>query len=197
MSNFTLQTEAVCRLLLHVCKFSHLPVCGLLVGRASGNNVEIVDSVPLFHGSEVNLSTMFEVALTQVDHECQQRGLVIAGCYSANERLRDQQVSLSASSLASKIRFAFPQCCLLLIDNTEISKDLTSSAPLKLCCFQNGRWVETDRASALQIAANSLETASALIKMKAVDRVMDFAEHLDDISVDWLLPDFASIRASE
>lgn len=49
---------------LHALKYPHLSIFGILLGKRAGSTVELIDSIPLFHGPL--LVPMFEVAMNLV-----------------------------------------------------------------------------------------------------------------------------------
>lgn len=67
MTEFSVSTQAYCKMVLHALKYPHCPVNGvLLADRKKGTNViHIVDSVPLFH-RWLSLTPALEIALSQV-----------------------------------------------------------------------------------------------------------------------------------
>lgn len=61
---YILLLEAYAKIMLHVHKYPSFQVHGVLLGKEEDSNVNIVDSVPLFHGQL--LAPLSEVALTMV-----------------------------------------------------------------------------------------------------------------------------------
>lgn len=66
-SNYEIHQNAYIKLILHALKHKTSSVNGVLLGRISGNgdNVEIVESVPLFH-SQIGLLPPLEISLIMV-----------------------------------------------------------------------------------------------------------------------------------
>jgi Uncharacterised protein family (UPF0172) len=65
MGTYTLNNTAYIKLVLHAAKHPHAPVNGVLLGVKSGNDVSIVDTVPLLH-HWTSLSPMMEIGLDLV-----------------------------------------------------------------------------------------------------------------------------------
>lgn len=70
MSNYKISARAYTKMILHAAKYPHCAVNGVLLSKAkgsagSGNSVEIVDAIPLFHQC-LYVSPMAEIALIQV-----------------------------------------------------------------------------------------------------------------------------------
>lgn len=57
--------RSYCKTILHLAKYPHCAVNGLLLGVATDDGLAIEDVIPLFHQC-LHLSPMIEVALTQV-----------------------------------------------------------------------------------------------------------------------------------
>ncbi len=65
----TVSVKAYSKILLHACKYPHKAVNGVLIADSiGGNEVNIVDAIPLFHQC-LGLAPMLEVALAQVKRE--------------------------------------------------------------------------------------------------------------------------------
>ena len=71
MADFAVSARAYCKILLHVARYPHCSVNGVLLAENSkqkdSKTHEIVDAIPLFHLA-LGLAPMLEVALTQVCH---------------------------------------------------------------------------------------------------------------------------------
>lgn len=72
MGEVSLETTAYAKIILHAAKYPHCAVNGVLLADATkirdgakNQDLDIVDTVPLFHHSHY-LSPMAEIALTQV-----------------------------------------------------------------------------------------------------------------------------------
>lgn len=63
---YVIGQNAYIKLVLHALKHKTSAVNGVLLGRLSGDIVEITDSVPLFHSSQIGLLPPLEIALIMV-----------------------------------------------------------------------------------------------------------------------------------
>lgn len=60
-----INSQSYWKIILHAAKYAHLQVFGVLLGTRAGDNVDISDAIPLFHGAFI-LAPMLEVAMMQV-----------------------------------------------------------------------------------------------------------------------------------
>ncbi|MCD7453001.1 hypothetical protein HAX54_019095 [Datura stramonium] len=120
-SNYEIHQNAYIKLILHALKHKTSSVNGVLLGRISGNgdNVEIVESVPLFH-SQIGLLPPLEISLIMIEEYYADKGLSIVGYFHANERFDDFEVGNVAKNIADHIYKYFPQAALLLLDNKKL-----------------------------------------------------------------------------
>lgn len=63
---YEIAQNAYIKLVLHALKHKTSAVNGVLLGRLSGDVVEITESVPLFHSSQIGLLPSLEIALIMV-----------------------------------------------------------------------------------------------------------------------------------
>ena len=93
-----ISTRAYVKMVLHVTKYPHAFVNGVLLAKMppkgqkssnSNSNVRLVlvDTIPLFHQVE-GLSPMVEVALAQIERKAASIGMIIAGYYHANRQFK-------------------------------------------------------------------------------------------------------------
>lgn len=194
---------------LHALKHPSSAVSGVLVGTVSrvgsadGNDagsensadesfkVDIVDAVPLFHGQH-GLLPMLELALSQVEDYCtaQKEALVIVGYYHANERFDDYELSPLARRIGDHIARYTPQACVLLLDNRLLGalKKGTNKKPVVQLYTRDATrgWRENGDLVLKEATANSI--LIDYISEKREHLVVDFDDHLVDISKDWLNP---------
>ncbi|XP_046992996.1 ER membrane protein complex subunit 8 [Schistocerca americana] len=187
MAEIKFSARAYCKMILHAAKYPHCAINGLLLAEdskskdAKSKGLVITDAVPLFHIC-LQVFPMTEVALTQVDFWASKAGLVIAGYYMANENIRDMSHE-RGQRVADKIAENFSSACLVVINNQKLSVTMDNVA---LCVLQNadGKWKPKDRSS-FSVEANSLDSAAVLVQQRAYEELVDFDNHLDDISLDW------------
>lgn len=85
-----LESLAFAKIVLHVSKYPHAAVNGVLLGDPVGGKLLIHDCIPLFHGC-LTLTPMLEVALTQIEAYCDAMNWKICGYYQANEALNSNE----------------------------------------------------------------------------------------------------------
>nr|CAG4646530.1 EOG090X0C9C [Macrothrix elegans] len=181
---------AYAKIVLHAFKYPHTAINGILLASDGTSNqaVKYVDAIPLFHYN-LGLAPMLEVALMQIDSYCRTAGLSIAGYYHASEMTKEHENELDPVSqkIGEKIAEYFPSASLVLINNRELSKQMNQTA---VCFYQysDGRWKLRDKEN-LRLLPNTeaaLSSVSALICQKLYKELVDFDDHFDDISQDWL-----------
>nr|CAG4641157.1 EOG090X0C9C [Eulimnadia texana] len=188
MASVELSLKSYSKIILHALKYPHLAVNGLLLCKEgnSGNTLKLVDSIPLFH-QNLHLAPMLEVALMQVENYCKNSGLVIAGYYQANESLSDSSPDYVAQKVSEKIAEFFSDACLIMVDNKQLSPEMSSPA-IHLMQHQEGKWKVREKSS-VSIAPTvsaALSATSSLIKEKVFRQLVDFDNHLDSLGCDWL-----------
>jgi len=187
MAELKLSTRAYCKIMLHCAKYPHCAINGVLLAEnkskeKKGKGLYIVDAIPLFHIC-LHVSPMAEIALTQIDSMASSEGLVIAGYYTANETLDDMSIEKPATRIAEKIAENFPTACLLVVDNRKVTVTMDDVA-LKAMASVDGRWKSLDSQN-FTVEESSLEVAASLIQNDNVDSLVDFDNHLDDLSLSW------------
>uniref|UniRef100_K7KBN4 MPN domain-containing protein n=1 Tax=Glycine max TaxID=3847 RepID=K7KBN4_SOYBN len=179
---YEIEQNAYIKLVLHSLKHPTSAVNGVLIGRISASNdvVEIADAVPLFH-SHIPLLPQLEISLIMIEEYFSAKGLNIVGYFHANERSDDSELGSVAKNIGDHICRYFPQAAVLLLDNK------------KLDALKKSK----DRSAIMQSDGNnrfSLKEPSAnlvlldYIASEKWNDVVDFDDHLDDISKDWLNP---------
>ncbi|XP_049415150.1 ER membrane protein complex subunit 8/9 homolog [Solanum stenotomum] len=197
-SNYEIHQNAYIKLILHALKHKTSSVNGVLLGRISGNgdNVEIVESVPLFH-SQIGLLPPLEISLIMIEEYYADKGLSIVGYFHANERSDDFEVGNVAKNIGDHIYKYFPQAALLLLDNKKLEALLKEgkdrSPVMQLYTKESSRsWklAGADASGSLKIK----EPSANIVLLDYVSSgkwkdIVDFDDHLDDISKDWLNPE--------
>lgn len=195
---YELSQNAYIKLVLHARKHKTAAVNGVLLGRVSPQNdavVEIADSVPLFH-SHLGLLPNLEISLIMIEEHYSAQGLGIVGYFHANERFDDLELDSIAKNIGNHICRYFPQCAILLLDNKKLEalpkgKDRSPVMQLYIRdASKNWKLVGYDGGCQLltkEPAANAV--LSDYISSEKWQDVVDFDDHLDDISKDWLNPD--------
>jgi len=183
-------TRAYCKMVMHSAKYPSSYINGVLVSkkeqlRKGCKNIKYSDCIPLFHMNS-GLTPMIEVALAQVESQCREEGLVISGFYHAHNNLRDNHVDVFSQKIADKIAENQPGTLLITIDSKYLSLNIESHA---LIAQQNtdGKWRSADMGSLrLEHDTVTLACASALVQKKIYKELVDFDNHLDDVTQDYL-----------
>ncbi|GAB2230391.1 hypothetical protein Droror1_Dr00014654 [Drosera rotundifolia] len=199
---YEISQNAYIKLVLHALKHKTSAVNALLVGRlvpgAHGEDglVDVVDSVPLFHSVlQIGLLPCLEIALLQIEEHYGDQGLSIVGYFNANERFDDDELSNVAKNIGDHIYRYFPQAAILLLDNKKLEalpKAKDRSPVMQLYTREASRnWKLAGSDGSSRLLAKE-PTANVLlldfISSKKWSEIVDFDDHLDDISRDWLNP---------
>lgn len=196
---YELAQAAYVKLALHALKHPAAAVNGLLVGRladpaASPAVVSVVDAVPLSHQPHhLPLLPTLELALTLVEDHFQAQGLAVVGYYHANARRDDADLPAVAKRVGDHIFRYFPRAAVLLLDNVkleEVVKGNSRDAVVQLYTRDSSKsWRQagSDGSSQLKLKEPSTNVVLAdHVTTKKWQQVVDFDDHLDDISKDWL-----------
>ncbi|CAG4946543.1 unnamed protein product [Parnassius apollo] len=191
MGEVSFETSAYAKIILHAAKYPHCAVNGVLLAdgtkvrdSAKTQDLDIVDTVPLFHHSHY-LSPMAEVALTQIDTVAQADNRVIAGYYAACENFRDNTVEkCPGQKIAEKIVENFPSAVFIVVDNKKVMQHLETPA-IKIHKYCDGKWKLIDTNKLLFQTPYVLETVSHLLQSGVQRDLVDFDNYLDDLSQDW------------
>jgi len=191
MNDITICTRAFSKIILHAAKYPHCTLNGILLidkkKSEATNSLFFVDAVPLFHICP-GLTPMLEVALAQIELSSKSTNLSIGGYYQANENMNDNLPDVFAQRIVEKIAENSSDVCLIMIDNQQLSKDLESS-PLIVSHLNDGKFRTKEKSSIhLEHSETTLSTTSSLLHRQAYKELIDFDNHLDDITQDWWNP---------
>lgn len=186
---FNLSSRSYAKILLHTSKYPHKAVNGVLLGgeTVQDGEVYVLDAVPLFHIC-LGLAPMLEVALARVDIYCKQSGLQIVGYYQANEHIYDNSPNAICYKIGEKICDQFNNAFILVVDNTKLSIPCEEIA-CKCYVLQDNKWKQSDKDLSLDGGEETLSLTTDLLDGKAYQSLVDFDNHLDDITQDWLNKD--------
>ncbi|KAG8274230.1 ER membrane protein complex subunit 8 [Homalodisca vitripennis] len=118
-----------------------------------------------------------------IDHWASTEGLVISGYYVANESIRDTSIEKPANRIADKIAEHNSSACLVVIDNRLLSLTMEEPA-LIVSQFADVKWKTLEKSS-WSVPESCLDTAATLLERRWQENVIDFDNHLDDITLDW------------
>jgi len=181
-------TRAYCKMIMHSAKYPSSAINGVLLSKRDSVKAgarTIHDCIPLFHMGH-GLAPMVEVALAQVDSQCEESGLVISGFYHAHDNLRDNHVDVFSQKIADKVAENQPGTLLVTIDSKKLSANIESPS-LIVQQHSDGKWRTRDKSQVrLEHDEVTLACASALVHKKIYRDLVDFDTHLDDLSMDYL-----------
>lgn len=207
-SRYEISQTAYVKLVLHALKHKTSAVNGILVGRlkqssASEDNnsisteaVEIIDIIPLSH-SQLGLLPTLEIAITQGEEYFALKGdrLSVVGYYHANERYEDLELSSLAKKIGDHITRYCPQAAILLLDNKlleELPRGGSNRPVVQLYTRDASKvWRQAGSSGSLGVDLVFKEPTANTVLWDYITEgreqdVVDFDDHLDDISKDWL-----------
>ncbi|KAI8504636.1 ER membrane protein complex subunit 8 [Branchiostoma belcheri] len=187
MAEIEISVRSYVKLVLHAAKYPHCAVNGVLLAdrkRYKDDKIVcVVECVPLFHLA-LGLAPMLEVALSQIDAYCEQNKLIIAGYYHANEHVKDSSPNAITHKVMERICDNFNDASLYMVDNTKMTPDM-EDAVFRVYALQEGKFKERNPDS-ITLDEQCLSAASGLLNQKVFRNLVDFDNHLDDITQDWL-----------
>mmetsp|Transcript_8881 Transcript_8881/g.20034 ORF Transcript_8881/g.20034 Transcript_8881/m.20034 type:complete len:213 (+) Transcript_8881:118-756(+) len=184
---------AYAKLMLHLVRHPHAPVCGFLVGRlgafetgTKSRAAVVDDAVPLFHGNV--LAPMLEVA-TQIVAAQLESGQAIVGFYHVNELAADRSVPIVAEQVASTIEEnqGGAGAVLLQVINEKLSDRRDHALQAWARAKSSGTW-----SSALEIKEgkgavgtdktlfSALRLANTAVECELFKSYADFDDHLEN-----------------
>ncbi|WOL13061.1 ER membrane protein complex subunit [Canna indica] len=190
---------AYIKLVLHALKHPSAAVNGLLLGRlrqdgAASATVEIADSVPLSH-SQIGLLPALELALMQIEEHFEAKGLSVVGYYHANERHDDEELGNPGKKIGDHIFRYFPRAAVLLLDNAKLAKLPSGKGRdpvVQLYTRDSSKsWRQAGSDGSNQLTLKEPAANTVLLDYISSEKwqeIVDFDDHLDDISKDWLNP---------
>ncbi|GMH40018.1 hypothetical protein BSKO_07922 [Bryopsis sp. KO-2023] len=195
---FSADVNALLKLLLHAAKHPSCSVNGLLVGKENGGVVGIVDIIPLFHTS-LALSPPLEIALAMVNsHINSDNNLSIVGYYEGDSQYGRPELSKPGISIADKLAQLYKSMKLcVLVDSTKLADMIRAeeeTLPFQVLVHKSGKWECSGKDSEpLGYEGGSLRS----LLLEHIDQgkhrsFVDFDEHLDDVTRDYMNP---SIKA--
>ncbi|XP_009393079.2 ER membrane protein complex subunit 8/9 homolog [Musa acuminata AAA Group] len=190
---------AYIKLVLHALKHRSAAVNGLLLGRLRQDGgatatVEIADTVPLSH-SQIGLLPALELALIQIEEHFETQGLSVVGYYHANERHDDVELGNAAKKIGDHIFRYFPRAAVLLLDNKKLERLQSSKGRdpvVQLYTRDSSKsWRQSGSDGSNQLTLKEPAANVVLLDYISSEKwqeIVDFDDHLDDISKDWLNP---------
>eukprot|EP00842_Homolaphlyctis_polyrhiza_P004866 jgi/Hompol1/5380/HPOL_004361-RA len=189
-ATFKLSDKAYCKLLLHAAKYSGDAVYGVLLGSKTGDAVSVTDTVPLTHTVFV-LTPALQVGMEQIEAYAKRSGTQIVGSYSANAAVVDKSVSPAVANAAAQIDSHLGGGALHLLLDAE-RKNL-AVVPF---IYKSENWTELP-SSQLIADSGAHKKAKALINESAFEHLYDLDNHLEDVSLNWLVNDGIKVPYEE
>ncbi|TPX32741.1 hypothetical protein SmJEL517_g04217 [Synchytrium microbalum] len=178
-----LQAHAYAKIVLHAAKYPIFAVNGIVIGTVDkdASTLHIEDAIPLFHGTGVYLEPMTLAALQHIQEYCNQTSRQIVGCYVANESHSDTSIPEPIHKLATKIQENLKgHGVLMVVDNSKLGETEVAIEPYT---FHAGSWTALDTTL---WKTEYPESLPKLIQSSAYDKLYDFDNHLDNVTLDWL-----------
>ncbi|KAK7843002.1 er membrane protein complex subunit 8/9 like protein [Quercus suber] len=174
---YEIAQNAYMKIVLHALKHKSSAVNAVLLGRVSPTNnvVEITDSIEEHYAA---------------------KGVNIVGYFHANERFDDYELSGVAKNVGDHIYRYFPQAAILLLDNKKLEalpKGKDRSPVMQLYTRDSSKnWKLAGGEGSSQLTIKEPSANAVLLDHISTEKwqdVVDFDDHLDDISKDWLNPE--------
>ncbi|KAK9127279.1 hypothetical protein Syun_016076 [Stephania yunnanensis] len=191
---YQLGQNAYIKLVLHALKHKTSAVNGVLIGcLINDDTIEISDAVPLYH-THLGLLPTLEISLIQIEEHFGAQGMSIVGYYHANERYDDFELGSIAKKIGDHIYRYFPQAAILLLDNGKLEtlpKGKDRNPVLQLYTRDASKnWKQQPGSDGGNFLTSKEPSANMVlldyIQSEKWQDVVDFDDHLDDISKDWL-----------
>ncbi|XP_067935955.1 ER membrane protein complex subunit 8-like [Watersipora subatra] len=175
------------KMLLHAAKYPHCSVNGLFVRKKSKKEdessrtpMQAKNCIPLFHGN-LTLLPMLELALTEVEAYCEEEGLTVCGYYHIHSDINNTLPDIFTHKLMEKLDENYGNVCLVIVDNRKINNE-EDEVPYSTYNYVDGRLVPT---SSVFMDTEAAERAGKAIQDGLYRDLVDFDNHLDNISLDW------------
>ncbi|KAH7103395.1 hypothetical protein BKA62DRAFT_636441 [Auriculariales sp. MPI-PUGE-AT-0066] len=187
-TQYVLSHQAYIKVVFHAAQHPHKPVNGVLLGalRSGSSVVDITDTIPLLH-LWTSLSPSMEIGLDLAFGHAADKGLNVVGYYQATERTDDSALAPVGERVTAKIKEQFAEAIALVIDGEALGSGDIALVPYTQA--KSLAWHrETFNAPHYSLANQSSPArALELIRDSGLHRTLvDFDDHLDDVSLDWL-----------
>ncbi|KAI8138745.1 hypothetical protein BJV82DRAFT_629466 [Fennellomyces sp. T-0311] len=191
--SITVGPEAFSLPLLHAAKYPDALVCGVLLGQVNNNgNINVTTGLALFH-HWTSMTPMLEVALAQAELYATKKQLKIVGWYQANPGLKDNSLHENAIRVAEVIRRNVGHAVIFIVNNEKVGQlnDIKDGSVILPYTYSENQWKGTKQAFSKdsKITLTYDETypkVRGMFSSGSYNRVVDFDEHLEDVSKDWL-----------
>jgi len=189
MEDQEISTRAYCKIIMHCAKYPSSNLNGLLLTHKSdmknGIATRFCDAVPLSH-LNTGLSLTPEIALPQVEGIVTGADLVISGFYHAHDNLKDNHVDVFSQKIADKIAENQDGAVLVTVDSKRLALKIENDGLVVRHQNQDGSWKISEGKMKLEHESITLACASALVREGTFRELVDFDNHLDDITQDYI-----------
>ncbi|KAG2197092.1 hypothetical protein INT46_008693 [Mucor plumbeus] len=193
VQNNTVYLHAYAIPLLHAAKYPSSDVCGVLLGKNTADGLKVETAIPFFHHWTA-VTPMLEVALKQTDLYAKENNLSIVGWYHGNARNDETVLPERAVKVTETIKKNNEdKAIIFLINNkqfTSLEKDESAITPF---VHSDNQWrkikepfVNSNNNEAKFNEKDTYSKVRGLFSSAAYNRIHDFDEHVDDISLNWL-----------
>ncbi|KAI9011028.1 hypothetical protein BC832DRAFT_319678 [Gaertneriomyces semiglobifer] len=185
---YTLSPSAHLRLHLHSFKYSTTPVIGLLIGTppspSQSSTVEITHALPLFHTAP--LLPSLDIAFNLVDTYLSNKNLSIVGVYAGNTAKNDTTPSTVVKRIADRVEQVLGGgAVIVMIDAVGFGTKPNAGGVIPYVSASTSSWSGLARAQFEAPSAANGQLKNAVAE-RQYERVIDFDEHLDDVSLNWI-----------
>jgi hypothetical protein len=132
------------------------------------------------------LSLVPEIALAQISGIVGSAGLVISGFYHAHANLKDNHVDVFSQKIAEKVADNQDGAVLLTLDSKRLALKIQNDGLIVRNRISEGSWKVCDKKLKLEHDSITLACASALVREGIFRELVDFDNHLDDITQDYI-----------
>ncbi|GAN09647.1 UPF0172-domain-containing protein [Mucor ambiguus] len=178
--------------LLHAAKYPSSDVCGVLLGKNTADGLLVKTAIPFFH-HWTTVTPMLEIALKQTNLYAKKNDLNIVGWYHGNARSDDTVLPERAIKVTETIkRNNQDKAIIFLINNKQLAHLEADESAITPFVYTDNQWrklKEPFTSNNLDATLNEKDTYSkvrGLFSSSAYNRIHDFDEHVDDVSLNWL-----------
>ncbi|KAI7885129.1 UPF0172-domain-containing protein [Lichtheimia hyalospora FSU 10163] len=179
--------------LLHAAKHPEALVCGVLLGELNADgSVNVKTGLPFFH-HWTSMSPMLEIALQQAELAAKQLDLKVIGWYQANPRSKDNALHENAVRVANVIKKNSGDAIVFMVNNDKMGQlhDIKDGSVISPYIFRENQWRGVKQAFSKdsEVLLSYEETypkVRGMFSSGSYNRLVDFDEHLEDVSLPWL-----------
>eukprot|EP00211_Chloroparvula_japonica_P016311 CAMPEP_0119120540 /NCGR_PEP_ID=MMETSP1310-20130426/1532_1 /TAXON_ID=464262 /ORGANISM="Genus nov. species nov., Strain RCC2339" /LENGTH=193 /DNA_ID=CAMNT_0007110021 /DNA_START=44 /DNA_END=625 /DNA_ORIENTATION=+ len=183
MGEVQISTLAYVKALLHAYKRSTASVTGVVVGKLGkdGCRMEVEDIFPLTHGSF--LYPEVEMALSIIRLLCAKKQQVVLGFYHGNEARSDKSIPALLGTLGAQLEEKCGSSLLLVMNNAQLA---AGQMAFDGYFIEKGKDGPVEKSVTVRFASGDTSQVLAnCIKGGAADVLVDYSDHLDDLTLDW------------